>query len=64
MTQTIPMASKAPNPVKRIEFDTSDELVQQLSQVTGLHGGDLNNFLWRFTAPSAIAHLKAYTVQP
>jgi hypothetical protein len=64
MTQTIPMASKTPNPVKRIEFNTDDELVRQLSQATGLHGGDLNNFLWHLAAPSAIAHLKAFTIQP
>ncbi len=55
---------KTPNPVKRIELNTDDLLYQQLSQATGLHGGDLNRFLWHLAAPSAIAHLKSFTIQP
>jgi hypothetical protein len=55
---------KTPNPEKRIVLDTSDPLYQQMSQATGLHGGDLNRFLWHLAAPSAIAHLKAFSIQP
>jgi hypothetical protein len=55
---------KTPNPIKRIELDTDDPLYQKMSAATGLHGGDLNRFLWHLAAPSAIAHLKNFTIQP
>jgi hypothetical protein len=56
--------TKTPNSIKRIELDTRDPLYQEMSQATGLHGGDLNRFLWHLAAPSAIAHLKTFRIQP
>jgi hypothetical protein len=56
--------TKIPNPEKRIVLNTEDPLYQEMSAVTGLHGGDLNRFLWHLAAPSAIAHLKTFRIQP
>jgi hypothetical protein len=56
--------TKNPNPEIRIVLDTNDPLYRELSDVTGLHGGNLNGLLWRVAAASLIAHLKAFSIQP